>query len=132
MGMKKDKSAARQAKTHPRPAVVGRRSVPPSGGRCKCEETVPNAGDDLIICRCEEVLRGEIRQAIAEGATTLVEIKWRTRAGMGLCQAKTCRRLVTQILAEQTGRPVAEIHPSTHRPPVRPVELGIIARTEEM
>jgi NAD(P)H-nitrite reductase large subunit len=87
--------------------------------------------NDLIICRCEEVLREEILQAIAEGAQTLVEIKWRTRAGMGLCQAKTCRRLVSQILAEQTCQAMADISPATHRPPVRPVELGIIAATED-
>jgi NAD(P)H-nitrite reductase large subunit len=83
--------------------------------------------NDLIICRCEEVTRGEILQASAEGAQTLIEIKWRTRAGMGLCQSKTCRRLVSQILAEQTGQTMAEISPATHRPPVRPVELGVMA-----
>ena len=88
-------------------------------------------GNELIICRCEEVSRGEILQAIAEGAQTLIEIKWRTRAGMGLCQANTCRRLVSQILAEQTCQPMAEISPATHRPPVRPVELGVIASTTE-
>jgi NAD(P)H-nitrite reductase large subunit len=85
------------------------------------------AENDLIICRCEEVTRGEILQAIAEGARTLIEIKWRTRAGMGLCQSKTCRRLVSQILAEQTGQTMAEINPATYRPPVRPVELGVMA-----
>jgi len=87
--------------------------------------------NELIICRCEEVSRAEILQAIAEGAQTLVEIKWRTRAGMGLCQSKTCRRLVSQILAEQTSQTMAEISPATHRPPVRPVELGIMAAVEE-
>lgn len=96
---------------------------------CACAEACSDEGNDLIICRCEEVSRGEILQAIAEGARTLVEIKWRTRAGMGLCQAKTCHRLVSQILAEQTCQPIAEISPATHRPPVRPVELGIIAST---
>jgi bacterioferritin-associated ferredoxin len=83
--------------------------------------------NDLIICRCEEVSREEVLQAIAEGAQTLVEIKWRTRAGMGLCQSKTCRRLVSKILAEETGQAMADINPATHRPPVRPVELGVLA-----
>jgi len=96
-------------------------------GPCKCEEDCLTEGNDLIICRCEEVTQGEILQAIAEGATTLVEVKWRTRAGMGLCQAKTCRRLVQKILAEQTCQPVAAISPATYRPPVRPVELGVLA-----
>lgn len=87
--------------------------------------------EDVIICRCEEVSRREILEAIAAGAMTVNEVKKRTRAGMGLCQAKTCRRLVTQILAEQTGQPVSQILPATFRPPVRPVPLGVLATGQE-
>jgi len=86
---------------------------------------------DLLICRCEEVTRREILQAISEGARTVNEVKRRTRAGMGLCQGETCRRLVSKILAEETGQAVEEIQPSTFRPPVRPVALGILASLEE-
>jgi len=88
------------------------------------------AEEDLIICRCEEVSLAEILEAIHEGARTLNEVKRRTRAGMGLCQGKTCRRLVTQILARQTGQPVGEVLPSAFRPPVRPIALGILASAE--
>ena len=87
--------------------------------------------DSLLICRCEEVRRQEILQAIEEGAVTLNEVKRRTRAGMGLCQGKTCGRLVRQILAAKTGQPMARTAPSTHRPPVRPVELGVLASGED-
>ncbi len=48
--------------------------------------------DDIIICRCQEVTRQEILQAIADGAVTVDGVKKRTRAGMGLCQGKTCER----------------------------------------
>ena len=88
-------------------------------------------GDDVLICRCEEVSRREILQAISEGARTVNEVKRRTRAGMGLCQGKTCRRLVSRILAEETGQSLGEIEPSTFRPPARPLELGILASLEE-
>jgi len=88
------------------------------------------AKEDLLICRCEEVSQEEILEAISEGARTVNEVKRRTRAGMGLCQGKTCCRLVTQILARQMGRPVGEIVPSTFRPPVRPIALGILASAE--
>ena len=87
--------------------------------------------DELIICRCEEVLRKEILAALAEGARTADEVKRRTRAGMGLCQGKTCSRLVRQILAQQTGQPMAEIMPSTYRPPVRAIPLGVLAALED-
>ena len=82
--------------------------------------------NDIIICRCQEVTRQEILDAIADGAVTVDGVKRRTRAGMGLCQGKTCQRLVAKLIAEQTGRPMAEILPPTSRMPVLPVKIGII------
>jgi NAD(P)H-nitrite reductase large subunit len=90
-----------------------------------------DSNHDLLICRCEEVAQGEIEAAIDEGASSLNEIKRRTRAGMGLCQGKTCRRLVERILADKTGQKPGDIQTSTHRPPVRPVELQALAATGE-
>ena len=86
---------------------------------------------DIIICRCQEVSRQEILDAIAVGALTVDGVKRRTRAGMGLCQGKTCERLVARIIAEQTGRPMAEILPPKSRIPVRPVKIGIIGGQED-
>lgn len=82
---------------------------------------------DLIICRCEEVTQAEIKEAIQLGLTTLNEIKRFTRAGMGLCQGKTCRHLMMNILSRETNQPLSELIPSTYRPPVRPVSLGILS-----
>ena len=79
--------------------------------------------DDIIICRCQEVTRQEVLQAIADGAVTVDGVKKRTRAGMGLCQGKTCERLIARIVAGQTGKPLAEILPPTFRAPVRPVAI---------
>ena len=73
--------------------------------------------DDVIICRCEEVTRGEILVAIAAGATTLKGVKIRTEAGTGLCQGRTCRRLISQMLVQT--RPPSDIYPPTVRAPVR-------------
>ena len=80
-----------------------------------------------LICRCEELTRGDIEKAIDEGATTIDGIKRRTRAGMGLCQGKSCERLVARILSEKLGRPLAEFIPATYRAPVRPISMGVIA-----
>ncbi|MDD4569085.1 MAG: (2Fe-2S)-binding protein [Tepidanaerobacteraceae bacterium] len=81
------------------------------------------------ICRCEEVTRKEIEEAIADGATTLAGIKRRTRAGMGLCQGRTCQRLITQMLANVKDK--AEITPPTSRPPVRAIKIGEIVEGED-
>lgn len=87
--------------------------------------------DNLIICRCQEVTKGEIRQAIADGARTVDGVKRRTRAAMGLCQGKTCDRLVARIIAEETGRPLSSILPVTARPPIRPLELSAFEEEED-
>ena len=82
---------------------------------------------DLIICRCEEVTQGEILDAISQGLTTVNEIKRLTRAGMGLCQGKTCGRLVAELLAKETKQPLEAVRPSTARPPTRVIPLGVLA-----
>lgn len=79
--------------------------------------------EERYICRCEEVTEKEIRDAIRAGAHTVKEIKRWTRAGMGICQGRTCRRLVERILAEELKMKPGEVEISTFRPPVRPVSL---------
>lgn len=83
--------------------------------------------DDVIVCRCEEVTAFEIRRAIAEGATDLTGVKRRTRAGMGLCQGRTCENLIARILAEELGKRAADIDAASARPPVVRVTFGVLA-----
>lgn len=84
-----------------------------------------------IICRCEEITEQEVIEAIKNGATNVNEVKRWTRAGMGLCQGRTCRRLIERILARETKTSLEEIIPSTYRQPVRPVKIGILKNKEE-
>jgi bacterioferritin-associated ferredoxin len=86
-------------------------------------------GDDLVICRCEEITRGEIKDAIRNGIQTLNGVKRITRAGMGLCQGQTCQQLVARILTEELGLSAADIDPTTARGPVRPLRLEVFARS---
>ena len=64
-----------------------------------------------IICRCETVTEGEIRDAIRApaGARDVDGVKRRTRAGMGRCQAGFCSPRVMEILARELGVPQSEI-----------------------
>ena len=50
---------------------------------------------------------------------------------MGLCQGKTCERLVAKIISEQTGISMEELIPATKRIPVRPIKIGIIGGSED-
>jgi NAD(P)H-nitrite reductase large subunit len=85
----------------------------------------------MLICRCEEVLEEEILQAIDEGASTVNEVKRRTRAGMGLCQGKTCSHLVMQLLSRKNQISPSSVIPGTARPPVRPLKLGALVAGDE-
>ncbi|MEL7623968.1 MAG: (2Fe-2S)-binding protein [Clostridiales bacterium] len=84
------------------------------------------ANKEILICRCQEVTLAMVEEAIAEGAFSVDGVKKRTRAGMGLCQGKSCERLVAKIIAEKTGQDPADVLPATSRPPVRPVKMGTI------
>ena len=86
--------------------------------------------DDILICRCQEVTRQEIIEAIRDGATTVDGVKRRTRAGMGLCQGKTYGRLIQRIIAEETGQAPADIRPQYARMPVRPLEIGLFKKKD--
>jgi len=83
-----------------------------------------------VVCRCEEVTEEEVRQCIAEGCKTLREIKLATRAGMGLCQGRTCSKIISRILAEEIGESLDEIKPAGYRPPLRPVTLDTLANIQ--
>lgn len=63
----------------------------------------PDYGE--IICRCEEVSKGEILDALRSPVPvfTLDGIKRRVRPGMGRCQGGFCSPLVLKIIAEEEG-----------------------------
>lgn len=86
---------------------------------------------NVIVCRCEDVTLEEVRRAIAQGATTLDELKKLLRTGMGPCQGRTCRELLARELSAHLGKPVGEILPPTFRPPAKPVKLGLVSRMME-
>ncbi|NUT25228.1 MAG: FAD-dependent oxidoreductase, partial [Streptomyces sp.] len=80
--------------------------------------------DETVVCRCEEVTAGAVREAVAElGAGDLRTVKLLTRAGMGWCQGRVCGPGVAGVAGcELTSSP---------RPFARPVPLGVLARADE-
>ena len=85
---------------------------------------------DIIVCRCEEVTMGEVREWIAKGYDTFDELKRLLRVGMGPCQGRGCRDIIMREISKATGRPMATVDPGTFRPPVKPVKLGVLASCE--
>ena len=74
----------------------------------------------VIVCRCEEVSRGEILDALRSPVCvpTLDGVKKRVRPGMGRCQGGFCSPLVTKIIAEYLGVPLTEVMKSSDRSPI--------------
>jgi len=65
----------------------------------------------VIVCRCEEVSRGEILDALRRPVPcdTVDGVKRRVRAGMGRCQGGFCGPLVTQIIAGELDIPLEQV-----------------------
>ena len=77
--------------------------------RSKLIKERPDYGE--IVCRCEEISRGEIVDAIKSPlpVKTVDGIKRRVRAGMGRCQGGFCMPLVMEIIKEETGQEMQAI-----------------------
>ena len=91
-------------------------------------EFIPQPDDDMVVCRCEEVSKGEIRKAVHAGMFTIEEIRRFLRCGMGLCQGQTCSRLVKSIVARELKVSPAELEPAVSRAPMRPMEMEVLGR----
>ena len=90
------------------------------------DEDVFDLAPDTIICRCEDVDRGQIERAIKEGADTIDQLKAWTRAGMGPCQGRMCGEAVAGLLAQHVGgRETVGLW--TGRSPIRPVAVADLA-----
>lgn len=64
-----------------------------------------------IVCRCETVSEGEIRDAIRRNpqALDIDGVKRRTRSGMGRCQGGFCSPYVMKLISEETGIPMEQV-----------------------
>jgi NADPH-dependent 2,4-dienoyl-CoA reductase/sulfur reductase-like enzyme len=112
------------------------------GGACSGE---------TVICQCEEMTLSDLvgvqppryldrlpalrnrslKTLLKDGPVNQDQIKRLTRSGMGQCQGRRCRDQVAMILAIESGSELADLPLATHRAPVRPLPLGVIADWEE-
>ncbi|MER6446100.1 NAD(P)/FAD-dependent oxidoreductase [Streptomyces venezuelae] len=82
--------------------------------------------DDAVVCRCEEVPAGRIREAAGElGARDARTVKLLTRAGMGWCQGRMCGPAVAALAGEEPApdrRPLSCPVPLRHLAELPPAE----------
>lgn len=80
-----------------------------------------------IVCRCEEVTAGDIRNYARLGCLGPNQAKAFGRPGMGPCQGRYCGLTVTSILADANAATPEQTGYFRIRPPIKPVTLGELA-----
>jgi len=78
-----------------RKAILNLRSMD-FAERAALAERNPDYAD--VICLCEGITRGEIKEAVRRGAVDVDGVKRRTGSGMGACQGSRCSMRIEEIL----------------------------------
>lgn len=86
--------------------------------------------DETIVCRCEELTAGQIREAIAQGARHPSQIKGQTRAGMGPCQGRMCASTIAEMIADSCSLEMATVGSHKVRAPIHPLTIEQFANLE--
>ncbi|WP_064693151.1 NAD(P)/FAD-dependent oxidoreductase [Rhizobium aegyptiacum] len=87
---------------------------------------VPEDGG-TIVCRCEEITAGKLREIAALGVPGPNQMKAFTRCGMGPCQGRLCGLSAVELLAQCRGQSPGEAGYYRLRPPIKPVTLDELA-----
>lgn len=86
------------------------------------------AARDTVLCRCEDVSRAAIDEALDADVATMGALKRLTRVGMGRCQGRYCGPLMAELVARRTGGQPAESDWFAPAPPLKPLPAGLLAR----
>jgi NADPH-dependent 2,4-dienoyl-CoA reductase/sulfur reductase-like enzyme len=83
--------------------------------------------DGTIVCRCEEVTAGRIREMVKIGCEGPNQMKSFLRCGMGPCQGRLCGLTVTEMIAAARGVAPGAVGYYRLRAPVKPITLAELA-----
>lgn len=93
--------------------------------------SLDTAPDDTIVCRCEEITLGQVRQGLADTPAHAGTLKRATRLGMGRCQGRYCAAVAARLVAGATGAPVTDHSHFAPRVPIKPVSIAAILAAQE-
>lgn len=80
--------------------------------------------DETVVCRCEGVTAGALRQTVAYGGAEANRAKSLGRVGMGRCQGRFCQLAGAELIAAEAGQTLAGVGRLRGQAPVRPVPAG--------
>lgn len=89
------------------------------------------ADENVVVCRCEEVTAGKIREYVEVGCLGPNQAKAFGRCGMGPCQGRLCGLTVTEVIADERKVGPQDVGYYRIRPPIKPITLGELADLEE-
>ncbi|QVW21497.1 FAD-dependent oxidoreductase [Pseudomonas hormoni] len=89
------------------------------------ENWAADTADDVMICRCEEVRAGDIREVVREGHWEINRVKAHCRVGMGRCQGRMCGAAAAEIIACESHRAVSDIGRLRAQAPIKPLPFGL-------
>jgi len=84
------------------------------------------AADGTVLCRCENISVGEVRRVL-RGRLPPGDVnraKALTRCGMGRCQGRYCGLALAELMAAETGTPLARMGWLRTQAPVKPLPLA--------
>lgn len=83
--------------------------------------------NEVLVCRCEEVTAGDIREMVTQGCASPNQCKSYSRCGMGACQGRFCGITVSEMISKATNKPIEEVGYYRIREPIKPLSLGEMA-----
>lgn len=83
--------------------------------------------DETILCRCEGLTFGCVRNEIRQGAASLAVLKRRTRLGMGRCQGRYCTPSAAHLVERAAGNSTGVQKGFAPRLPVKPFPAVALA-----
>ncbi|HYF86577.1 FAD/NAD(P)-binding oxidoreductase [Azospirillum sp.] len=87
--------------------------------------------DDTVLCRCEGITAGAVRETASYGGAEANRVKSLGRAGMGRCQGRYCQLAAADLIAATGGLAHAgEVGRLRAQAPVRPAPIRALLEEE--
>lgn len=80
--------------------------------------------DETVVCRCENVTAGTVREGADFGGGEANRVKSLSRAGMGRCQGRYCQLAAVELVAAQAGCAPRDVGRFRGQAPVRPAPVS--------
>lgn len=84
--------------------------------------------DDAVVCRCENVPAGAVRDSVDLGGGEANRVKSVSRVGMGRCQGRYCHLAAVELVAAQKGCTPGAVGRFRGQAPVRPAPIDAFLR----